>query len=162
MFKRGLSKCLDRRFGNRGISPLIATVLLIAFAVSIGTMIMSWGKDVTSTGDCSATKLEVQEINSKPLFCYDTINNKINVMVKNVGSTDIDKLKMRVVSSDFSSQDQDLDDSAIKPGDIITKNINYVHSGEFRVELIPMVMVGGKETVCSDQDIFIDNIGSCN
>jgi len=150
------------RSNRRGISPLIATVLLIAFAVSIGTMIMSWGKDVASVGDCSETKLEVQVIGGKPLFCYDTLNNKINVMVKNVGSTNVDKLKMRVVAPDFSSEDRDLDDSSIKSGDIMTKNIDYTRSGKFRVELLPIIMVGGKETVCSEKNVYIDDIGSCN
>jgi len=162
MSKRGMSKRLGRRFGSRGISPLIATVLLIAFAVSIGTMIMSWGKDVASVGDCSETRLEVQVISCKPLFCYDTLNNKINVMVKNVGSTNIDRLKMRVVAPDFSAEDKDVDDSFIKAGDIMTKNIDYTKSGKFRVELIPIITVGGKEAVCSDKSVYIDDIGSCN
>ena len=151
-----------RRFNRRGISPLIATVLLIAFAVSIGTMIMSWGKDVVSVGDCSETQLEVQIINSKPLFCYDTLNNKVNVMVKNVGSTNIDKLRMRVVTPDFNSEDIDIDDSAIKSGDVKTKNIDYVHSGKFHVEIIPIITVGGKESVCSAKAAIVDDIRSCN
>ncbi len=34
-----------RRFlRRRGVSPLIATVVLIGFAVSIGAVVMSWGK----------------------------------------------------------------------------------------------------------------------
>lgn len=159
MFKRGLSKRFA--FGRRGISPLIATVLLIAFAVSIGTMIMNWGKDAVAAGDCTETKLDVQIINDKPLFCYDTLNNKVNVMVKNTGSTDIKMLKMRVITPNFETQDLDIADSAIDSGDIKTKNIDYVRSGTFRVEIIPVIMVGGKERVCSDKNIFVDNIGPC-
>jgi flagellin-like protein len=163
MFKRGLGIRLDRRLGRRGISPLIATVLLIAFAVSIGTMIMNAGKDVLpSAGDCSETKLEVQMFSEKPVFCYDIANNKINVMIKNTGSTDVNRLKMRVILPDFSTEDRDLSDSAIKAGDIKTKNIDYVHSGKFRVEIIPVITSGGKEKICSDKYIYVDDIGSCN
>lgn len=162
MFKRGLSMRPLRFFGRRGISPLIATVLLIAFAVSIGTMIMNWGKDAVAVGDCSETKLEVQTINEKPLFCYDTLNNKINVMIKNVGSTDVNRLKMRVITPSFSNEDLEITDSAIKSGDIKTKNIDYTHSGKFRVEIIPVISVGGKERVCSEKYVYIDDIGTCN
>lgn len=158
MFKRGLR----RRFYNRGISPLIATVLLIAFAVSIGTMIMNWGKDAVAAGDCTETKLDVQIINDKPLFCYDTLNNKINVMLKNTGSTDINKLKMRVITPDFTNEDKDIEDSAIKSGDIKTKNIDYVHSGKFRVEIIPIITIGGKERICSEKYVYTDDILACN
>jgi len=162
MFKRGLSIRLDRRLGRRGISPLIATVLLIAFAVSIGTMIMNWGKDAVAVGDCTETKLEVQMIGEKPLFCYDMINSKINVMLKNTGSTDINSMKMRVISSDFKTEDKDIIGSSIKSGDIKTENIDYVHSGQFRVEIIPTISVGGKARVCSDKYVFVDNIPACN
>jgi len=162
MLKRGLSTRHVRRLNRRGISPLIATVLLIAFAVSIGTMIMNWGKDAVAVGDCTETKLEVQMFSEKPVFCYDTLNTKINVMIKNVGSTDVNRLKMRVITPDFSTEDRDLTDSAIKSGDIKTKNIDYVHSGKFRVEIIPVISVGGKERICSDKYIYIDDIGPCN
>jgi len=150
------------RLGRRGISPLIATVLLIAFAVSIGTMIMNWGKDAIAVGDCSETKLEIQMINDKPLFCYDTLNNQVNVMIKNTGSTNVNMLKMRVVTPDFSTEDKDIGDSAIESGSIKTKNIEYVHSGVFRVEIIPIITVGGKERVCSEKFVSVDPIGPCN
>ena len=151
------------RFNRRGISPLIATVLLIAFAVAIGTMIMGWfGKGGVIVGDCSETTIEVQVINGKPLFCYDTLNANINVMIKNTGSTDINRLKMRVITPDFKTEDKDLTDSAIKSGDIKTKNINYIHSGKFRVEIIPIISVGGKERVCSEKVVYADDIPACN
>ncbi len=162
MFKRGLSTRLNKRLGRRGISPLIATVLLIAFAVSIGTMIMNWGKDAVAAGDCSETKLEVQIINNKPLFCYDTLSNKVNVMLKNTGSTDINKLKMRIVTPDFNTEEKDIADSAIESGGIKTKNIDYVRSGKFRIEIIPTISMGGKERVCSEKYVFVDDISACN
>jgi len=150
------------RLDKRGICPLIATVLLIAFAVSIGTMIMNWGKDAVAAGDCSETKIDVQMIDNKPLFCYDTLNSKVNVMIKNSGSTDIGSLKMRVVTADFNTEDKDIFDSAMKSGSIKTENINYVHSGKFRVEIIPVITVGGKQQVCSDDYVFVDDIQACN
>lgn len=33
---------------KRGLSPIIATILLIAFAVAIGAMIMNWTADITT------------------------------------------------------------------------------------------------------------------
>ena len=113
--------------GKRGISPLIATVLLIAFAVAIGTMIMNWGKDVVdNVGDCGEVKIELQTINGKPLFCYDPLNTKLNFMIKNTGSVDINNLQMRVTAADFSHEEKQIDDSSLKAGAIMTKNVNYV------------------------------------
>ena len=31
---------------RKAISPLVATILLLAFAVALGSVVMSWGKDL--------------------------------------------------------------------------------------------------------------------
>ena len=148
---------------KRGISPLIATVLLIAFAVSIGTMIMNWGKDViANVGDCNDVKLDVQTINGKPLFCYDTLNNKINVMVKNTGSVDVKELHLSVTAADFSHEEKIIDESSLKSGAIITKNIDFLKSGTFKVEIVPYIVSGGKEKACLDKSVVSEAIERCN
>jgi flagellin-like protein len=149
--------------GKKGISPLIATVLMIAFAVAIGTMLMNLGKDaIASVGDCPDVKLDIQTINGKPLFCYDTLNNKINVMIKNSGNVDIEKLQLRVTSPDFSSDDVDIAQSSLKTGAILTKNIGYTKSGAFKVEFIPIIVFSGKEKSCLDQAVVTESITKCN
>ena len=150
--------------GKRGISPLIATVLLIAFAVAIGAMIMNWGKDVVaSAGDCNDVLLDVQQLNGKPMFCYDTINTQINIMLKNTGSVNIDSLKLRVITSDFKADEKDIPDSELKVGSLPkTKNIPYIRSGKFRVEIVPVISSAGKPKICSDKAAIMDDIPSCN
>lgn len=39
----------NKKVGKRGISPLIATVLLVAFAVALGAVVMNWAKGVEET-----------------------------------------------------------------------------------------------------------------
>ncbi len=148
--------------GKKGISPLIATVLLIAFAVSIGAMIMSWGKDAfASSGDCTSVKLEIQTINTKPVFCYDTLNNRINFMVKNTGDVDVEMIKLRIINRDLAVEDKNIADSAIAVGGIASKNIDYIHSGKFHVEIIPLIHYGGKEKTCAGQAVVTDDIPAC-
>jgi flagellin-like protein len=153
-----------RKIGKRGISPLIATVLLIAFAVAIATMIMNIGGGlIKNSGECKDVKMEVQTINGKPLFCYDVLNNNINVMLKNTGSVDIEKLKLIVTSADFSHEEKLIDNSAIKAGAIMTKNINYIRSGTFKVEIAPVISVSGKDQVCfPDTPVVAETIDRCN
>ena len=38
-----------KKLGKKAISPLVATVLLVAFAVSLGAVVMSWAKGVEAT-----------------------------------------------------------------------------------------------------------------
>jgi len=45
---------------KRGLSPIIATVLLIAFAVAIGAMIMSWTSDIVKKApSCEDVPVEI-------------------------------------------------------------------------------------------------------
>lgn len=149
--------------GKRGISPIIATVLLIAFAVSIGAMIMSWGREtLASTGDCSSVKLDVQTMNGKPVLCYDTYNNKINFMIKNNGEVEIQKVKLRVISEDFSIDEQEMPDTKIPIGGIIVKNIDYLKAGTFHLEIIPMINFAGKQKICPEKAVVSDNLPKCN
>ncbi|MGV8150099.1 MAG: archaellin/type IV pilin N-terminal domain-containing protein [Candidatus Woesearchaeota archaeon] len=153
MFKRG----------KRAISPLIATVLLIAFAVSIGTLIMNIGKDViANVGDCTDVKMDIQTINAKPLFCYDKDNSKINLMVKNTGSVDIKYLKLSITTADFGHEELTVEDSSLKVGKTLTKSIDYSRQGDFKTEIIPIITASGKETMCLDNSIAAETIGPCN
>lgn len=50
-------------FKKRGMSPIVATVLLIAFAVALGVMVMKLGQRVPGTGE----KCEDIEVNTDNL-----------------------------------------------------------------------------------------------
>lgn len=155
MFKRG----------KRGISPLIATVLLIAFAVSIGTLIMNIGKDViANVGDCTDVKIEVQTINSKPLFCYDPEQKNINMMIKNTGTVDIKYLKLAVTGADFSHEEVPIPDSSLRAGKTLTTSVNYPMMDGSKAEVIPIITASGKESTClaSENIVIAETLAPCN
>ena len=82
---------------KRGISPLIATVLIIGFTVALAAVVMTWGsgfvrettestsEQATSAIECARLNLEV---NIKP-DCSD-------VFVVNNGATDLTDIKIRI------------------------------------------------------------------
>ncbi|MBC8501156.1 MAG: hypothetical protein ISS25_03875 [Nanoarchaeota archaeon] len=63
---------------KRGLSPIIATILLIAFAVAIGAMIMSWTAGIVKEAPECADLPE--EIISSNAFC--TLTDKIVPRIK--------------------------------------------------------------------------------
>ena len=148
--------------GRRGISPLIATVLLIAFAVSVGVMIINIKPPQSTGSDCDAVHMELQNINGKPMLCYDTLNKKINIMVQNTGEVNIEKLKLIITAEDFSNDQVEIDSSSIKAGDILTKSIDYVRSGTFKIQLAPMINSGGQLKTCLNKSIVAETTISCN
>lgn len=58
---------------KRGMSPLIATVLLIAFAVALGVMVMNWGKSAQPIAPVAGTDIKVNAyaLGDKTLLCFD-------------------------------------------------------------------------------------------
>lgn len=92
-------------FRKRGISPLIATVLILGFTVAIAAVIMTWGTGFTKTMQKS-----VEETAQKQIICSSdvTINvksakligNKVKLLIENRGSKDIDKFNIRVHGSE--------------------------------------------------------------
>lgn len=68
---------------KRGVSPLIATVLLIGFAVAIGAVIMNWGSAVVAETDGDAVEqnfLKWYMGNNIENVCFD--DNRISLEVK--------------------------------------------------------------------------------
>ena len=83
---------------NKGISPLIATVLLIGFTIVLGAMIITWGTDFFRS-----TTEKVDKDRENALLCTSRLEFQIvdvkcaegKVFVENSGSIDIVEMKLR-------------------------------------------------------------------
>src|SRR3989344_3348060 len=93
--------------GKKGVSPLIATVLLIAFAVALGAVIMNWGRgfvqertadvDKTTkieTGCALDVNIKVSQISGTPQLCYGGggTTGYIEFTLDNQGRKDVKEL----------------------------------------------------------------------
>lgn len=91
---------------KRGISPLIASVLLIAFTVTLFLIISTWvqrsvvepgleesGEKISKTLDCLSAKLNIDTA------CKAADNTKIKISVDNEGDVEVKDLQVRIVGS---------------------------------------------------------------
>ncbi len=97
---------------KRGISPLVATALLIIFAVSLGSITMAWGRGyIEEKGDVNIegipkTSLEadntVKDINLTKLGIveYNIIEGKVELVLHYKIDVDTKKIKVRVVGTE--------------------------------------------------------------
>lgn len=87
---------------NKGISPLIATVLLIGFTVALAAIIMTWGTDFIR-----GTTGRVDEQQENAFLCTSQLDFQIQtptstdcannqVFINNRGQIDITSLKLRL------------------------------------------------------------------
>jgi flagellin-like protein len=128
---------------KKGMSPLIATVLLIAFAVALGAMIMNWSATVVSSEsevDCSKVALAPE------ILCY--ADNLIKMKIRNVG-VPVEEISVRV-SDELAVSDINLKNSGLKKSDILEREVPASRNGETTVGLVPSIDSYGKTTSCKE------------
>ena len=155
-------------FGNKkGVSPLIATVLLIAFAVALGAVIMNWGRgfvqdrtaDVEKTTEIETTcaldvQLKVSEIGGTPQICYggSSTNGYLEFTLDNQGRKDIKEIAIVIGGQAAIYQNSSLNGTLIIAGGALYRNMTYDYDtfGAIKyVRFIPKVDVAGITTPCS-------------
>jgi flagellin-like protein len=72
-------------FGKRGVSPLIAIVLLLAFAVALATII----GQLNLFGKCKLTGVEVLKVQGQQRICYNQKTQEIEIFIENKDKRDI-------------------------------------------------------------------------
>ena len=162
------------RKNKKGVSPLIATVLLIAFAVALGAIVMSWGRsyivqtqntvqkkgstDLTCSSDVS---LEAVKSPDGLSFQVCTSGNSVTYTIMNSGQKKIVGFKAQVITSSESSSTTV--NQVLSPGDIYRGNISY--SGTLKYfSAIPIVTSGNLNVTCVHSGFILSasDVGSCS
>lgn len=115
----------------KGISPLVATVLLIGIAIGVGGLIAAWVTSFTKTSSEIVRKeSELQIICSNGAIDITSLkfcNNYLSAIVKNNGRIVIGNITLQVIFQNISLLTVDLNDTAgnplsLKPGQLATFN----------------------------------------
>ncbi len=141
------------RMNRRAMSPLIATVLLMAFAVALGGMIMNWQGDLQGV-DCNAVHLDVQK------FCYAGQN--INLKVRNTGEKPVAKLVLRIENPDGGRFDVSIPESSLTKGSSTEKRVPFLVTDAATVSLYAGVEAGGEPQLCSAPAATKQPLPSCS
>ena len=157
--------------GKRGVSPLIATVLLIMVVVSLGAAIMLVLKGVTNQNDgenlpdlsCNNVKMTIFNLNGELNICHNQVNKEINAIYNN-GKVPINDLKFIAIGTTNIYNA----DSAALPLEVEDiKYHTFTYAGDIgelqQVKFIPVIYVNGRKIVCADNslEININEVKSC-
>lgn len=166
---------------RKAVSPLIATVLLIAFAVALGAVVMNWGRgyvDETTAFASEKTAKEIRcsmdiglkfiEFNDVKQVCLnngtgDPDASSINFTIQNSGTVAIEGVKIQAIGNS-SIVDQDINISMPIAG-ILKGFINYSLTGNGslkQVRIIPMIKVEGVKMFCAQNVLVKEDVGICS
>jgi len=155
---------------KKGVSPLIATVLLIAFAVALGSVVMNWGLNLDlgkSADSCRNVEIKIRNIDVAEV-CFGGFgpNGYINFIIDNTGLIDISGLAIWIVG-EKGTRLFDLDNILIEKGSLYDKKdkeISYDFSafGNIKqVQFIPKIKPEQATEICPRNAIKASKIGVC-
>ncbi|MBI2664361.1 hypothetical protein HYX10_03395 [Candidatus Woesearchaeota archaeon] len=168
-----------RGLDKRGISPLIATILLIAFAVALGAVIINWGRGVVEernaqheqelrTNCATFIRLQASSINGDSQICAGGSGSSgyVEFSLDNKGNKKVNELSLLLGGKKSVYQIVSLDNSAIIPGGALLKKIPYNidEYGELQyVRFVPKLDIAGESTTCASATLQINTaqIRSC-
>ena len=133
---------------KKAMSPLIATVLLIAFAVALGAMIMNWSADAVmdDSVDLESVCASVNLQNNGNL-CYG--DGKLTFSVKNVGKARVNAVRIKS-SSDIGDLELAVKDSSMISGEALERTIPFIYGGgSITMDFLPLINHDGHLVECS-------------
>jgi len=131
---------------KKGVSPLIATVLLLAFAVALATVVIN----IYPSGKCNLADVGIATINGKQRICYDESSKDIKVFMENKGKNDILGFKIRVSGE---TDTLNIEHISLKLQQNEEKKMTFEYDVDtygqiLDLEIFPMVNVSGRPIEC--------------
>ncbi len=152
--------------GRKGLSPLIATILLIAFAVSLGVLIISWAQPPKQAeappNPCEGISLSLQQVPGGSAICYASQTGHLVFVVKNTGTKQIPLLVLRGLDEQLNVKEQQVT-AQLATGDWAKFDMPYSTStpSNLTADIIPAVMVSGQRHLCVTEDIQKVGVPAC-
>jgi len=142
---------------KKAMSPIFATVLLIAFAVSLGAVILNIGVGATLS-TCADISVDVFVIGNTPRVCYSVANQEIQFTLTN-RKEPVDGFKVSAIG--VSVDEVELR-SRVETLSNFVGVLPVSHpQNKAAMTITPFRNDGGRLTYCADKMITIENIPNC-
>ena len=156
---------------KKGVSPLIATILLISFAVALGSVVMNWGLNLNlgkAEDKCNNVEIKIRNIDVSEA-CYGGFGSSgyINFILDNTGTTDISGLAIWIIG-EKGTRLFDLDKILIKKNSLYDKKdkevtYDFGTYGNIRqVQFIPKIKSEQTIDICPKNAVKAEKIGVCS
>ena len=148
---------------KRGISPIVATLLLISFAVALGVVIMTFGRaQVELEAQCPIkVGLKLANIGGESQFCYS--NGELKFTLENGVNIKVEGLIVSVIGTQKAETYEINDAKMTKAGTYVGKvSYDMAAGGEIRqVKISPKIVLYDEEQICTEKALVVENINNC-
>ncbi len=158
---------------KKGVSPLIATVLLVFLSIALGAVVMTFGeayigenagfaKGEPEVGlGCETIKFDITTISGVPHVCIK--ERTLDISLDNGPSTVVDDFHARIHGSEGVSNVQNLLNRPLERNAGVRLRIPYEYVGKpVKVVITPIKKTGGALAYCTEKSIQIENLPECS
>jgi len=150
---------------KKGITPIMATVLLLSFAVAIGVVVMNFGRaQVEESAECPVDiGLKLAEISGQKQLCYNAGSKQVKFTIENGVNTEVKGIIVNIIGAQEAKSFDIPSASMIKLGNYLG-NVNYDNgiSGDIKqVKITPKVVLYDQEQICVEQALVVENLKGC-
>ncbi len=159
---------------KRALSPLVATILLIAFAIALGVVVMSWGKSYIEekaeftagphdASACGVAELSIIKVGGEDKVCYNSATNIIESFVENGHDVIIDDIRVRIVGTEGIQTLESVLDTPLARSASARIRFDYpANIGDVQqIRFTPLINVKGEFMPCSKQAAVSEDIKEC-
>ncbi|MDO8481370.1 MAG: hypothetical protein Q7S65_06205 [Nanoarchaeota archaeon] len=137
---------------KKALTPLISTVLLLAFALGLGMLVISWGQASAQPASCSG--VAVVQLDSLAQICVK--DGHLTALLENTGEASVTHVRATLLSGNEVINDEL--DIVIAPGAFEWATFPSTAPAFLdKVRLLPSTSVG----LCVDGKTDIENVISC-
>lgn len=153
------------------ISPLMATVLLIAFSVALGAVVMKWGETYIEENaefvrgvrevvtSCDSASFSLVQSEGQPKICQQ--NGKLLVWFDNGPHVELSNIMARVLGEKNVAVQYVLESPLQKSGAAKTE-IGLEKTGKAtQVKFTPEITINGDAVQCTEKAVVVERIPNC-
>jgi|SRR3989344_3766592 len=137
---------------KKGISPLIASILLIGFTVALAAIVITWG-----SGFVERITKGTEEKTTKSIVCISDLNFEIrkvdcatkSIVIDNKGNIGIKGLRLRFFDVSGNSKGS-ADTEPINNFEVKTISLTAIPASTSKVEALAIIDIDGLNVTCSD------------
>lgn len=147
---------------KKAITPLMASVLLISFAVAVGVAVMNFGKaQVEDNATCPVSiGVKFAVIGGEEQVCFDSASKELKFTLENGVNVPVNGLVVNVIGTNKAETFEITDAPIAKAGTYLGK-VNF-QGGEIRqVKISPKIKLDANELICQEQALVAEKIRGC-
>jgi hypothetical protein len=150
---------------KKGVTPLMAGLVLVSFAIAVGVVVMNLGRaEVEDGAQCPVNvELKFSVIGGKEQACYDQNKKEVYLILENGVNIKVDGLVINIVGKNKADSFEQNEAKIGKAGTYIVHQPydQSVNGDVLQIKVVPKVVLDETEQICTEQALVKEDIKEC-